>query len=60
VGGRGREDPVQNVMQGAMIFPACGGVKGTPDVPTMGGWADVKVVKPKEQRGPSLGGSLGV
>jgi hypothetical protein len=55
VGGGGRKDPVENAMQGAVVFPACGGVKGAPDVATMGGWADVKVVKQKEQRGPNLG-----
>ena len=48
----GGEDPLENMVEGAMVFLACGGVEGSPNVALVSWGVDVKVMKPVKDRRP--------
>jgi hypothetical protein len=55
-----RQDASQCVVQGTVVFTACGGVERAPDVASVGWQADIKVMEPEEDRGPCGWQGLGV
>lgn len=55
-----KEDASQDVVQGAKVFLVCCQIEQPPYITSVGGWVNVQVVKPQNNRGPCSNRSLGI